>query len=273
MKRSYLLLGLLFIFVLAGCNKTNDDHPVTVLMYHHFDENEDNISSVTMPPERFKEQLTALKDTGYTSIRERDLYDYYYNDKELPENPVLITIDDGYFSNYEYAYPILEELEFYATIYVVTSSRGKTPGSSPHFTWEEGREMVESGWIDIQSHTADAHYYIDGKRKEGPFLTTKQWDGEKEETDEEYKARIREDLKESKEIIEEHIGNEVYAITYPYGGFNDDVTEVAKELGFELMYTVRKNLNGRDTSPHELNRINASGTFSGEELLEEIAKY
>ncbi len=261
--------------MLAGCGNTGtkDKNPVTVLMYHHFDENDGNTSSVTMPPERFKEQLLALKEAGYTSIRERDLYDFYYNGKELPEKPVLITIDDGYMSNYEFAFPILKELEFYATIYVVTDFRGTQPGANPHFSWEVGREMVESGWIDIQSHTANGHRYVQGKKKEAPFLTTKQWDGQQEETDEQYKSRIREDLKRSKEVIEAEIGNEVYALTYPYGGVNDQVIEVATDLGFELMYTVRKNLNGKDTSPYELNRINADGSFSGEELLAEIAKY
>lgn len=246
-----------------------DENPITVLMYHHFDEDEKNTNSVTMTQERFREQLTALKEAGYTSIRERELYDYYYNDGQLPEKPVLITIDDGYTSNYELAYPVLEELGFFATIYVVGDYRGTTPGVTPHFSWDIGREMVESGIIDIQSHTANAHVYIDGNKKDGPFLTTKL----KDESDEAYKARIREDLQRSKDTIESEIGNEVYSLTYPYGAVNEDVIEVAREVGFELMYTIRKDLNDSSTSKYELHRINADGSFTGDQLIKEISKY
>lgn len=271
MKATLKWFGFLFVLlVLSGCQAEEaEKNPITILMYHHFDENEENTNSVTMTQARFKEQLTALKEAGYTSIRERELYDYYYNDGELPEKPVLITIDDGYMSNYELAYPVLEELGFFATIYAVTDFRGETPGVTPHFPWEIGREMYESGIIDIQSHTANAHVYVDGNAKEGPFLTTKL----KDESDEQYKERIREDLRRSKEMIEENIGNEVYALTYPYGAVNEEVIEVARELGFELMYTVRKELNDSKTSPYELFRINADGSFTGEQLIQEIKKY
>lgn len=269
---------LLILFVLGGCQaeKVEDAEkleevpsPVTVLMYHHFDENEEKTNSVTMTQGRFKEQLTALKEAGYTSIQERTLYDYYYNDGELPEKPVLITIDDGYTNNYELAYPVLKELGFFATIYVVTDVRGTTPGYTPHFSWEAGREMFESGVIDIQSHTANGHIYVDGMHEEGPFLTTKL----KDESAEQYKNRIREDLRRSKELIETEIGNEVYSLAYPYGAVNADVVEVANELGFELAYTVRRALNNPETSKYELNRINADGSFTGEQLIEEINSY
>lgn len=277
MKRTaYRLLSLFFaLLLLASCGgmgtsgEKTEEEQILVLMYHHFDENEDNTSSVTMTPETFNDHLIALKEAGYTSIRERDLYDFYYNDKPLPEKPVVITIDDGYRSNYEYAYPLLKEHEFYATIYVVTDYRGETPGSTPHFTWDEAKEMVESGWIDIQSHTANGHYYVEGKKKEGPFLTTAKAD----ETEEQYIERIRDDLERAKEEIEQGVGNEVYALTYPYGAFNEDVIDVATEAGYKLMYTVRKGMNTKETSPYELNRINADGSFSGEDLLKEIAKY
>lgn len=264
-------LVLLFaLLVLGGCRAEGaEKNSITILMYHHFDENKTNTNSVTMTQARFKEQLTALKEAGYTSIRERELYDYYYHGGELPKKPVLITIDDGYMSNYELAYPVLEEIVFFATIYAVTDFRGKTPGVTPHFSWEIAREMVKSGIIDIQSHTANAHVYLGGDTKDGPFLTTKL----KGESKEQYKDRIRKDLRRSKEMIEAEIGNEVYSLTYPYVAVNEDVIEVAQELGFELMYTVRKALNDSKTSPYELYRINADGSFTGEKLIQEIEKY
>ncbi|MCM3489887.1 polysaccharide deacetylase family protein [Alkalihalophilus marmarensis] len=270
-----LILMVLTLSVLSACGQpaSTEVSPITVLMYHHFHEDAAQESSVTMQPERFRDQLETLKEAGYTSISERDLYEHLYNGKELPEKPLVITIDDGYESNYEYAYPILEELEMYATIYVVTSYRGETPGVSPHFDWGQAREMVESGWIDIQNHTHDGHYYVETTQDEGPFMTNKMLVDGTEETEEEYRERIYQDLKQAKELIETEIGNEVYSFTYPFGAFNETVIDVSTELGHSIMYTVREGVNTSDTNPYELNRINADGSYSGEDLLKVIEKY
>jgi peptidoglycan/xylan/chitin deacetylase (PgdA/CDA1 family) len=271
-----LCLGLL----LNGCSSVDTDSDggvapaVTVLMYHHFAEGEE--TSVTVDPERFREQLVVMKEAGYQTIEERDLVGFLggTNSVELPDQPLVITIDDGYLSNYEIAYPILAELEMHATIYVIVNSRGKTPGYIPHFDWDEAREMVASPWIDIQSHTFDHHHTVVMKNgKESPALAAKMIVDGGEETDEDYRERIWNDLKLSKEVIEAELGNEVFALTYPYGAYNDTVVEVAKELGFGLMYTVKPGRIRASDSPVKLNRINADGRFSGEDLLREVEKY
>jgi len=79
---------------------------------------------------------------------------------KLPKKPLLITIDDGYANNYSLAYPILKEKGLRATIYIITSYRGKQPGVTRHFTWAEAKEMYDSGVINIESHTHDLHYYV-----------------------------------------------------------------------------------------------------------------
>ncbi|WP_018923006.1 polysaccharide deacetylase family protein [Salsuginibacillus kocurii] len=248
--------------------------PITVLMYHHFDDDEEAASSVTVPTERFEDQLEALQEEGYETITEEKLAAFYNGeDVDMPEKPLVITIDDGYESNYEIAYPLLDEMEMHATIYVVTSYRGETPGSNPHFGWDEAAEMAESEYIDIQNHSHDLHHYVETEDGEGaPLINQKVVDGELE-SEEEYMERIIEDFETSEELIEEHVGNEVFTYTYPFGAFNEDVVEIGKERGYELMYTVREGINTEDTSPYELQRINADGDFSGEDLIEQIESY
>ena len=77
-------------------------------MYHHL---EDNINNTTViSPKSFENQMKLLKMEGYQAISAQQLYDYLNDQAPLPQKPVLITFDDGYFSNYEKAYPILKNM-------------------------------------------------------------------------------------------------------------------------------------------------------------------
>lgn len=103
---------------------------VPVLMYHHI--SEEGNDSTELSPEAFEAQIAALAEAGYTSVFPEDLAAYVREGKELPEKPIVITFDDGYLSNYEYAYPILKKYGMVATIFVIGSTVGtrsiiKTP--------------------------------------------------------------------------------------------------------------------------------------------------
>ncbi|MCF6138788.1 polysaccharide deacetylase family protein [Pseudalkalibacillus berkeleyi] len=242
----------------------NENLNIPILMYHHFDQTSD--SSVVVSKDRFKEQMMALHDAGYNTITDEELLNYLSNGEPIPENPILITIDDGYQSNYTIAYPILKELQMKATIYVVVADQEKTPGSIPHLTWDETREMYESGVVDIQSHTYDSHYYVKTNDGKGPALTNRM----KDESKAAYIERIKLDLEKSKKTIEEKLNKEVVALAYPYGAHSNEVIKVAKELGYQLGHTVRRGVNGVETDPFRLMRINVVDQMDGDRLIARI---
>lgn len=241
-------------------------HPkkIDVIMYHHFDPNRSD--SLTVTPERFREHLDKLIQAGYETITEEDLYQYKTNSEyKLPKKPLLITIDDGYADNYSFAYPILKEKGLRATIYIITSYRGLQPGVSRHFTWEEAKEMYDSGVINIESHTHDLHYYVQqGKKQKAAILARNANEDERS-----YKNRILDDLKTSRDLIRQHIGKESIALSYPYGVYDKTVVQLAKEAGFKLHITLKTNKNLRDGNLM-INRINAHGDYSGERLAREL---
>ena len=133
-----------------------------VLMYHHFDET--STADTVVTPDRFREQMTALKDRGYTTVTLRQVLDYVEQGTPLPEKPVLITMDDGYTSNLTLAAPILEETGFCATVFVIGINEGEeiyvhsgNPLCPARFSYEDAEIWVEKGVLDLQSHTFDMH--------------------------------------------------------------------------------------------------------------------
>ena len=66
---------------------------------------------------------------GYTFLSMKELYDANNGKIELPAKPILITMDDGYYSNYEYIYPILKKYHVKASIFVVTDKTGMRKNS------------------------------------------------------------------------------------------------------------------------------------------------
>lgn len=242
----------------------NNETTIPVLMYHHFS-NTISDGNTTIKPSEFREHLQTLKSKGYTTITVDELINNQRGTGILPENPILITMDDGYSSNYEYAFPILKELEMKATIFVVTEEMGKKTYYNPHFSWEQAKEMQVSGFVDIQSHTNDSHYKV-GNRA----LLSSAINGEDTY---QYEERIRKDLSKSKDLIEKHLGKESLALAYPYGSYSATTKKVAKEVGFEAAFTVKKGHVYKDSPQYELDRINIPHGLSGNEVIQLIERY
>ena len=83
------------------------------MVYHNFvksvpEEDPDNFNYINTP-QSFEENIKVLLENGYTIISMKELNDAYNFKFELPSKPIVITFDDGYYSNYEYIYPILKE--------------------------------------------------------------------------------------------------------------------------------------------------------------------
>lgn len=122
---------------------------IPVLMYHDFQENiTKEQESAVVHPKLFEEQIKTLLKNGYIPVDFYDLLLYKQGKGGLPNKPFIITADDGYLSNYTTAYPILKKYNVPATFFVSTRYVGVNL-YSPHFTWEQAKEMEESGLIDI----------------------------------------------------------------------------------------------------------------------------
>lgn len=224
-----------------GLTMTNENVGVPVLYYHSVDPSEAN--EVIISPEKLKEQLTFIKNSGYTTLTISELNNYILNNAPIPEKSIVITFDDGYADNYINAFPILKELDIKATIFVISNFTDK---DGYYMTSQQIKEMSDYG-IDIQSHTA-SHSHLNQ-------LT--------------YEEQLSE-LKTSKEKLESIIGKPIISVAYPFGDYDDNTILASEEAGYSLAFNTNKGLADRDDNPLNLNRIYISSTYSIEDFKEKL---
>lgn len=224
---------------------------IPVFMYHHFQkEVPEEFSGTIVTPEEFEEHLKVLKENGYNSISFEEYYKYAVEGGPIPEKPFILTIDDGYESNYEEAFPLLKKYNIKATISVVTSTVGKTPGKFPHFTWEQAREMEKSGLVEIQNHTSDHKICTDMSKEE-----------------------LIKNVTGAQKEIEENLGKrKIKVFAYPEGKYTEEIKKVVKDLGFDIQLTVKDGLINRETPLNDIKRINIKHGLKGTDIIGIIEK-
>ena len=155
-----IIIGIAFIGgFIFDCYKYSRraDIKIPILLYHNFvtevpNSDQDDFKYINTP-ESFEENIKTFLDNGYTIISIKELADADKGKTELPNKPIIITFDDGYYSNYEYIYPILKKYNAKASIFIVTDKIGKEFDGIKYLGWDECLEMQNSGLVEIYSHS------------------------------------------------------------------------------------------------------------------------
>ncbi len=193
---------------------------VLVFCYHRFEDRPKD--SLAIKPAEFEAQMQAIKDAGIEVISMEDFLAWRRGEKSIPPKSAVISIDDGYISGYNVAWPVLKKFGYPFTMFVYTDYiRGGARSGGQSMSWEQLAEMRDAG-VDIQSHTV-SHSALNAK---------------KGKTEEQYREWLTNELAGSKKILEDKLGIQVKALAYPYGLHNETVRAVAKEAGYEAAFTV-----------------------------------
>jgi len=206
---------------------------VTILCYHRFGKT--CRSSLCMPADVFDRQLQYLKDQGFQSISLAMLHDFMAFKRDLPPKSVIITIDDGYRSAFDIAYPILKKHGFTATYFVYTDFVSATRSA---MNWDQLRQIKADGF-EIGSHTL-THSDL-----------TKPKPGENRDA---YLKRIKHELAQSKVIIDAKLKQDTLFVAWPFGKSNPGVEKLSEEVGYAFGLSVRRGSNAVFTDPLALNR-------------------
>ncbi|MCI6990463.1 MAG: polysaccharide deacetylase family protein [Clostridiales bacterium] len=193
-----------------------------ILMYHHLVPDGEACNEMTITAGRMEQDLQWLRDNGYHTVLPRELA----AGQALPEKPVLLTFDDGYRSNYELLFPLLQKYQMKAVISIIACMQELQADN--FISWDMCREMNQSGLVEIGSHTYSLHNL--GER-EGRFVAGQPNGIQREagETDAAFQTRVLDDIQKSYDLISKNV-DKVTFFAYPYGVTEPGAEELINRL-------------------------------------------
>jgi len=210
------------------CVPTPLEAKVPIIMYHLVTTNGRYLGRDGITPDALRQDIKYLHENGYTTIVVQDLINYVNDGVPLPQKPVMLTFDDGNYSDYKYLLPLLEEFDMRAVAAILgrptdkyTLERERTPKADfPNMTWPEVLALHESGRVEIQNHSYDLHGSRGSGRKHGESMDA-------------YRTRLSKDLTMLQARCLEKLGVEPTAFIYPLGFISEGSKEILMELGFK----------------------------------------
>ena len=237
---------------------------VPVLMYHSILKDSARQGQYVVSPDVLSADLDALQARGYQTVTVSDLIAYVYDDVPLPEKPIMITFDDGYYNNYVYAYPLLQQRGMRAVISVIGSQTAQyTENEVENAYWSHLRldrleEMQDV--FEVQNHSWNLHEY--GERR--GCLRRR---GEDESS---YEALLREDTEQTQKLLIEAGLPTPTCYTYPFGACSEESERILEGMGFLCTLGCEERINLVTNDPaclYEMGRYNRGAGESTESFL------
>lgn len=223
-----------------GYELKDNSEGVPVLYYHSIQKSGTN--ELMMDPNKFKSHLQWLKDNNYVTLTLNQLHDHLTNNTPVPKNSVVITLDDGYIDNYINALPIINEFGFNATIFMVSDFTG-----NENFLTEETLRELDKNNIKVESHTSN-HLNL-------PTLD---------------KENQNREILNSKKSLEEILNRNVDYIAYPYGAYNEDTKNLAKEAGYKLGFSTDSGWANGNSPSYAIPRVYMSDFYDLDEFINRV---
>lgn len=267
-KKSRIIAAIIAFIILLPCVMYGAEKPsagvcLPILMYHQTSKNPSKWGKYVISPEEFEKDIVFLKEKGYEAVVIKDIIDFIYNKKPLPERPVMLTFDDGFESDYEYVFPILKKHNVKAVFSVVGAYTDIYSESDvikhinySHLSWEQIKEMEKSGLAEFQCHSYDLHTI--GKRKGAAKI--------KDEAFSAYETMLISDTNKLLQEFEKEKITKPLCYTYPFGSLDKSSEKVLLSMGFSASLGAEEKLNYLSGKKEELYKMKRFNRHHGRDI-------
>jgi len=226
-------------------------------MYHRVGESQNEWEArYAIPAKRFHDHIHALARAGYTAVDIDTFCDWLEGKTVLPGQSFLLTFDDGFQGVREFAAPVLEQLDWPYTVFLVSDLIGGkdewTFNSNPDrrtfplLNRSEIQDMQGRG-CSFQSHTC-SHAKL-------PSLSDDE---------------LVEELGRSRSELRKLLGQQVDYLAYPYGLVDERVEKFCQAAGYRAAFSTRSGFNREDVNRFQIRRIEVYGTDTPAMVLRKI---
>ena len=182
-----------------------EDFGLISLMYHRFEENK--YPSTNTKILNFKKQLEIIQKNNIKFINPKNFENEIKNNKK--QRKILLTIDDGFLSFYDNAWPILKEKKIPFILFIST----REVGSFNYMNWEQIKEISKENFVEIGNHSHTHEYLVD-----------------------ESNEIIKADIVKSINIFKKKLGKNSNFFSYPFGEYSENFKNIIKSLGFKYAF-------------------------------------
>ena len=182
-----------------------DDYGIISLMYHRFEENKYPSTNIRMSD--FLQHLKIIEDNNIVFVNPKDFENELKNNKD--NRKILLTVDDGFSSFYENAWPVLKKKKIPFILFVST----REVGAFNYMTWDQIREISKEDFVEIGNHSHTHEYLVD-----------------------ENADTIREDIEKSISIFKKELGKNSIFFSYPFGEYSLEFKNIIKSLNFKYAF-------------------------------------
>ena len=287
------------VFGYESAGKAQGEHFVA-LSYNGITENP-RVGGKIVTKASFEKQIEALKASGYQTITQQDVINFYRNNDPLPDRALLLILEDGIMNSAELAQPELVKNNYIATVCTfaqnmsdahglyITAEEAKMLNQTSY--WETGSNGYRLSYINVfdrfenyfgHLNTAEFldihnylrrdynHYLMDFLRDENRLRT---------ESISEMEERIAWDYEKMNEIYRDELGfvPGLYILMHSNTGAfgNDPLVSMKNAEMMEKYFSLNFNrqgtcLNMRDSSIYDLSRLQSRQYFSTNHLMMRI---
>ncbi|MBI3772174.1 MAG: polysaccharide deacetylase family protein [Gammaproteobacteria bacterium] len=230
---------------------------IVVLMYHRLGEAHNAWEQkYCVSPDRFAAQMRMLTNRGMKAVAIDDFIAWLDGKIQLPEGSFLLTFDDGFRGVRDYALPVLKQLGWPFTVFLVSDliggrdewTRSSNPSGKtfPLLDADEIRDMQNHG-VSFHSHTCN-HASL-------PSLDD---------------SALTHELVRSRESLAKLLTHEVSYLAYPFGHVDDRVEAAASKAGYRAAFSTRPGFNRLDENRFRVRRIDVFGSDTAAMLWRKI---
>ena len=210
-------------------------------MYHRFEENK--YPSTNIKIDVFKKHIEMIRENGIRFINPSNFENELKNNKK--ERKLLLTIDDGYQSFYENAWPILKESKIPFILFISTREVGKRG----YMSWENIKDIEKYDFVEIGNHSHTHDYLIDFEDRD-----------------------IKNDLEKSISIFKNKLGKNSSFFSYPFGEYSSSLKNIVIDLGFKYAFGQHSGVVDHTKNFFEMPRFPINEKYGETERFETILK-